>query len=612
MRREVSTTRFPIDDAERVAHACMISRKVLSLAHRGSPRQDFLSGTGRALLQLDGVAKAEIRLNLGDRTQRFCVWREAKRYVTTSEVVRGGIGQQPASSFGSDERMLDLICHKVARQESDDRFGRSTSNGSFVSNRADEPLGEAEAEAEAEASGSSDGIDPTNRCIAPGYHSVAVMRMTVGDDLVGLLIFYSDQADHFDKESLALCETVAQSLGVAISERRSQTAMRERVKELTCLYGIAKIDETTDRNLDDVLGEVVELLPPSWQYPEVAEARIVVDGQSHATAGYGEPTRALQRADVVVEGQPRGFVEVVYLEQKPEADEGPFLKEERSLIQAVAREVGYMLERRQAEHARLNLESQLRHADRLATIGQLAAGVAHELNEPLGAILGFAQLARKSHGLPRETDEDIEKIVRAGLHAREVVKKLMIFARQMPPQKSLVDLNQLVEDGLYFLDSRCQKKGIHIERRFCTETVSVTADPSQLQQVLVNLVVNAVQAMPYGGTIRLGTEVAGDMALLSVEDTGCGMDEETSRRAFLPFYTTKDVSEGTGLGLAVVHGIVTSHGGSIEVDSRVGRGTRFEVRLPLEGMMEERAGDAVGREPRSGKREGAGEEVEDG
>lgn len=148
------------------------------------------------------------------------------------------------------------------------------------------------------------------------------------------------------------------------------------------------------------------------------------------------------------------------------------------MLDTVARQVALIIERRQTEEDKLKLQEQLRHADRLATIGQLAAGVAHELNEPLGSILGFAQLAKKCPGLPKQAEQDIEKIVNASLHAREVVKKLLIFARQMPTQKTKVNLNQIVEEGLYFLESRCVKQGIKLIRSLSPNLPEITADPA--------------------------------------------------------------------------------------------------------------------------------------
>ncbi|KPL01372.1 MAG: hypothetical protein AMJ91_00050 [candidate division Zixibacteria bacterium SM23_73_3] len=364
--------------------------------------------------------------------------------------------------------------------------------------------------------------------------------------------------------------------------RRVQVALRERIKELTCLYGIAQLSARTAISLEELLQGIVELIPPAWLYPEVASARIILDECHYTTPGFQEK-RLMQTTEIVVRGQPRGVVQVTYAEEMPELDEGPFLKEERSLIDAIAREVAIIIERRQAEEEKSKLQDQLRHADRLATIGQLAAGVAHELNEPLSHTLGFAQLAQKCPELPKQAEVDIEKAVIASMHAREVVKKLMLFARPMPPKKTQVNLNQLVEEGLYFLESRCDKEGIELVRSLSPDLPEITADPAQLTQVLVNLIVNAVQAMPEGGRLMVQT-LAGERHIsLFVEDTGVGMSEEVIKKIFIPFFTTKDVNQGTGLGLPVVHGIITSHGGSIKVDSKVGRGTRFEVKLPLTG-----------------------------
>jgi len=357
-------------------------------------------------------------------------------------------------------------------------------------------------------------------------------------------------------------------------------ALRERVKELTCLYGIAQIAGRPDISLEEILQSVVELLPSAWQYPEIASARITLDNTVHQTAGFQEAGQK-QAAEIVVGGRPRGAVEVVYAEQKPELDEGPFLKEERNLINEVSRRIALIIERREAEEYRLKLHNQLLHADRLATIGMLAAGVAHELNEPLGNILGFAQLAKKCPGVPASAQQDIGKIEAASLHAREIIQKLLVFAREKPPEKTQVNLNQVVEDGLYFFEARCAKSGIELVCSLTPDLPEITADPAQLNQVLVNLVVNALQSMPGAGKITVQTRFCDHNVYLVVEDTGAGMSKDVLDKVFVPFYTTKEIGQGTGLGLSVVHGIVTAHGGSINVKSEPGGGARFEIQLPV-------------------------------
>jgi len=368
------------------------------------------------------------------------------------------------------------------------------------------------------------------------------------------------------------------------SSQSEKVALRERIKELTCLYDIAQIASQPDKSLEYILQGIVKVLPSAWQYPEVTLARLVLDDVSYATGDFPASCQK-QSADVFVNGKPRGFIEIGYEEQKPDLDEGPFLKEERSLLNEVARQTAFIIERKQAEEDRLKLHGQLRHADRLATVGMLAAGVAHELNEPLGNILGFAQLAKKCSEVPVSVKQDIEKIEKASLHAREIIQKLLVFARQVRPEKKQVNLNEVVEDGLYFFKARCSKEGIELVCNLYQNLPEIFADPVQLNQVLVNLVVNALQSMSGAGRITVQTQFYDHNVCLVVEDTGPGMNKEVIDKIFVPFFTTKDVGQGTGLGLPVVHGIVTAHGGSINVESNVGRGTRFEIRLPI---MEQR------------------------
>jgi signal transduction histidine kinase len=342
----------------------------------------------------------------------------------------------------------------------------------------------------------------------------------------------------------------------------------------------------SELSLEDILQKTVELLPAAWLHPEHASARIMVAGKKYVSPGFTEGVQK-QCAEIVVRGQRRGVTEVGYGQKMPESDEGPFLKEERSLIDTIAHEVAIVIERREAEEEKARLQDQLRHADRLATIGKLAAGVAHELNEPLGNILGFAQLAAKSPGLPEQARKDIDKIAAASLHAREVIRKLMLFARQAPSARSRINLNKVVEEGFTFFQSRCSSAGIELECRLQPDLPEIAADPAQMTQVLINLVVNAIQAMPRGGTLRIETAGSQDLVSLIVKDTGIGMSREVLGKIFVPFFTTKDVNEGTGLGLPVIHGIITSHGGTISVDSTEGEGSRFEIRLPVKTEQEQ-------------------------
>ncbi|MBU1626439.1 hypothetical protein KKB18_03645 [bacterium] len=415
------------------------------------------------------------------------------------------------------------------------------------------------------------------------YKSFAVIPIFISDEKIGLLQLKSKQPSFFTQEEIINYEDIVFILGIILVSKDMEAALRERIKELTCLYGIAKIAERANSSIHNILSGIVELIPSAWKYPNIAQSKIILDDHSYPTTTDFSENWQKQTADIVVKGKCRGSLIIAYSEKKEDIDEGPFLKEERSLIDEIARQVALIIERRETNEDKMKLNEQLRHADRLATIGQLAAGIAHELNEPIGNILGFAQLIKKESNLSEQTTRDIDKIINATLHAREVIRKLMTFARQTPPKIKKVDLNHIIEESLYVINSRCLKQDIKLNLTLAPNLPKITADPTQLNQLLINLVVNSIQAMPDGGTLKVCTNSTDSFICLTIEDTGVGMDGEVLNKLFIPFFTTKDKHHGTGLGLSVVHGIVTSHGGSIEVHSKINQGTKFEIHLPLKG-----------------------------
>jgi PAS domain S-box-containing protein len=240
---------------------------------------------------------------------------------------------------------------------------------------------------------------------------------------------------------------------------------------------------------------------------------------------------------------------------------------------------------RRAIEAELALkEDELRQGQKMEAVGQLAGGVAHDFNNLLTAIHGYAEFARdgaEEAGLPK-LESDIREILRSADRAGELTRHLLAFSRRQRLEPVPLELNQLIGN----LDRLLRRLiGEHIEfvTLFADEPCWVEADPGQLEQVLVNLAVNARDAMPTGGTLTIAIS-AGEQAVLTVADTGHGMDTETRERAFEPFYTTKRVGEGTGLGLATVYGIVAQSGGEIEIESSVSVGTTFTVTLPRIGQ----------------------------
>ena len=549
-----------------------LSHQILQYASRGILRTNFQQTVSKMILEFSGCDAVELWVKEHNKYFRCKMERGPDQsfpfeITTLSENEKGEMVSEQ-----NDDPDLISLCGNIVRGHVDPVRPLFTRKGSFWT-----------IDSKKRSSRQTEGEKKSHVLrskISSLYASIALIPLSIEYQNIGLLQLKSKQKNFFTEDKLGIYEDLSQNLGLALAHRHAQVDLRERVKELTCLYGIARLVAEPGISLDDILQGIVDLLPSAWLYPEIASARIILNDRSYATSTFGEGIHKLV-AEIVVSEQRRGAVEVVYGEEKPELDEGPFYKEERNLIDAVAKEVGIIIKRREAEEEKLKLQEQLRHADRLATIGQLAAGVSHELNEPLGNILGFAQLIKKRPDLPEQVEQDIQKIVSASLYAREIVKKLLIFARLMPPKKALINLNKVVEEGLYLFESRCMKEGIELVRDLSPDLPEVHADPSQLNQVLVNLVINAIQAMPSGGRLTLRTLHDKDHISLIVEDTGTGMDGEVLKKIYIPFFTTKDVGQGTGLGLPVVHGIVTSHGGSINVASNVNQGSRFEVQLPL-------------------------------
>lgn len=247
---------------------------------------------------------------------------------------------------------------------------------------------------------------------------------------------------------------------------------------------------------------------------------------------------------------------------------------------AVLRDV---TERRAAEAQRDALETQLRAAQKLEAVGTLASGIAHDFNNIVAGILGNVALARQDVGAGHPASTSLQQIERAGLRARNLVRQILTFSRRSPMQRTGVDLREVLDESLALVRTGVPP-GVHLEVQRPPAPVWVQGDPTQLQQVLMNLCVNAWQALPEsGGTVEVGLAPEGGAARLWVRDTGCGMDEAVRARIFDPFFTTKAPGSGTGLGLAVVHGIVQAHGGHIEVRSALGEGSTFELRLPLGG-----------------------------
>jgi PAS domain S-box-containing protein len=287
----------------------------------------------------------------------------------------------------------------------------------------------------------------------------------------------------------------------------------------------------------------------------------------------GEPLKSFASAQIKKDGT------LVFTEDSifPLRDE----KGEIIAFRGISRDV---TERRGAEEERRQLEQKAQFASRLASVGELASGVAHEINNPLTAVIGYAHLLLERKDVPEDIRRDVEVINEGAQRVAGIIKKLLVFARQTKPERTYVDINEIINTTLELRAYSLQGNNVKVVLQFDPDLPLTVADAGQLQQVFLNLIINAeteVKLAHGGGKLAIKTEQIDDNIRVSFKDNGLGIAKENLERIFNPFFTTRRVGQGTGLGLSVCHGIVTEHKGRIWAESQLGRGATFIVELPI-------------------------------
>jgi two-component system NtrC family sensor kinase len=226
-------------------------------------------------------------------------------------------------------------------------------------------------------------------------------------------------------------------------------------------------------------------------------------------------------------------------------------------------------------------------SERLALIGQLAANVAHELNNPLQGIVTYSHLLLERNSMDDPTKQTLQKIVVQANRSRDIIRGLLDFSRQRKPDKTLCNINNLLNESLSFVENQALMQNVQVITNLEANLPSIVIDPSQVQRVIINMIVNAAEAMNGNGCLTMTTshDQAKRFVEIEVSDTGSGITSENLDKIFDPFFTTKETGHGVGLGLAISYGIIKEHNGSISVDSEVGKGTTFTIRLPITGEV---------------------------
>lgn len=352
--------------------------------------------------------------------------------------------------------------------------------------------------------------------------------------------------------------------------------LQERLKELSCLYAISSIANQIEKSFTEIIQEIADRVTLAWRFPEEAICVIRLGNEKWLSRPLIGKTH-FQKELIFSEKMMIGSIAVHY--SGITGINAAFLLEERELLKKLSYEISHIYERKIKNERELAFHRIAQRQDRIAILEEITAGIAHELNTPLANILGFAQLIMDGEN-NKQTVSDAEKIMNSVLHTREIVKKLMYFSCELPQTLNDIDIEKLILETTHLLRPNLNAKELNMEFQFPKEVVIAELDSVQITQVLFNLILNAIYASKSKSKIIIKLIDKQERFIIQVHDFGNGIDPSIQERIFDPFFSTKPVGEGSGLGLSVCHGIIKSYNGFILVASAKDEGTTFKIDLP--------------------------------
>lgn len=353
--------------------------------------------------------------------------------------------------------------------------------------------------------------------------------------------------------------------------------LKERIKELECLYEISTIVNQNYDDVDQIFEAIILSLKKAWRFPYNVIVELKIEDKLFLTDALPEQT-IFQYTKIITYKQELGYIKVHY--PSPEFKQENFLQEELILLFTITNEINAFYEKHLSREREALLKQNAVRVDRLSILAEITAGIAHELNTPLGNILGYAELILQNK-LEEQTKQDLLKITNAAIYSREIVKKLMFFSCEMPYSMEVLEVKPILLQVISFLEPKFNKQGVTYQLDFENSKLKSQLDNVQFTQVLFNILLNALYVSPKGSTIKISVTNDDTYFYIEISDEGSGITDELKTIVFDPFYTTKPLGDGTGLGLSVVHGIIKSHKGDIKISDNKPNGAIFTIMLPL-------------------------------
>ena len=382
--------------------------------------------------------------------------------------------------------------------------------------------------------------------------------------------------------------------------KRQNYILNQRVRELKCLFSISRIVGETEGPKEIVLQKVVDALPYAWQYPEIACARIILYGKEYKTKNFKD-TKWKRSRDLLIKKEPVGKLEICYLEEKPNINNGPFMDEEIHLIDEIAERLENIIEEKEMQEELIKYTTKLEEevkrqtqeliqSEKMISLGLLVAGIAHEINNPLSYIKATTEIVKEDiielknnsirKGIKTNKFEELEKsidTVSDGIKRIATITTTLKRFAKPTEEKNFEDINQGMKDTLVILHNRIKNR-INVITEY-GDIPKVDCNMGQINQVFLNVLLNASESMDTG-EIKIRTWNDSNLVHIQVADQGIGIPKEKLNRIFDPFFTTKE--HGTGLGLSVSYQIIKDHKGNIKIESEEGKGTKVTISLPIE------------------------------